>query len=121
MPKPGQPVVRKQRRSFRGVVARVALALLSTLMLLAAPLCVAQAQSADCDKMTMPMEVGDHQDQGARISKLDCAVGCRVVPPLGPQVIAPVRVVYEVHFVTDLRTPEGIVVDPAVPPPRWAV
>jgi|GEM_PF-3692477 hypothetical protein len=116
-----QPVVRKLRRSFGGAAARVALALLSTLMLLAAPLCVAQAQSADCDRMTMPMEVGDHQDQGAPISKLDCAVGCRVVPPLGPQVVAPVRVAYEVHFVTDLRTPEGVVVDPAVPPPRWAV
>ena len=103
------------------MVARVALALLSTLMLLAAPLCVAQAQSADCETMTMPMDVGDHQDQGAPISKLDCAVGCRVVPALGPQVIAPVRVAYEAHFVTDLRTPEGIVIDPAVPPPRWSV
>ena len=113
--------MRRQSSSFGGVVARVALALLSTLMLLAAPLCVAQAQSADCETMTMPMDVGDHQDQGAPISKLDCAVGCRVVPALGPQVIAPVRVAYEAHFVTDLRTPEGIVIDPAVPPPRWSV
>ncbi len=121
MPKPRQPVVRKQRRLLGGAVARAALALLSALMLLAAPLCVAQAKSADCETMTMPMDVGDHQDQGAPISKLDCAVGCRVVPPLGPQVVAPMRVAYEVHFVTDLRTPVGIVVDPAVPPPRWAV
>ncbi|MBU2135326.1 MAG: hypothetical protein KKA45_03910 [Alphaproteobacteria bacterium] len=121
MRKSKQPVVKSQRRSCGGAVAHVALALLSALMLLAAPLCVAQAQSADCETMTMPIEVGDHQDQGGPISKLDCAVGCRVVPPLGPQVIAPVRVAYEVHFVTDLRTPEGVVVDPVVPPPRWAV
>ncbi len=115
-----QPVVRSQRRSFGGAAARMALALLSALMLLAAPLCVAQAQSADCETMTMTMEVGDHHDQGAPISKLDCAVGCRLVAPLGPQVTAPVRIAYEVCFVTDLRTPKGIVVDPAVPPPRWA-
>ena len=116
-----KPVVRSQRRSFGGAAVRMALALLSALMLLAAPLCVAQAQSADCETMTMPMGGGDQQDHGAPASKLDCAVGCRVVPPLGPQVVAPMRVAYEVHFVTDLRTPVGIVVDPAVPPPRWAV
>jgi hypothetical protein len=114
-----QPIVRRQRRSFGAAIARVALGLLSAVMLLAAPICVAQAQSAHCETMTM--DVADYQDDIAPISKLDCVVACRVIPPLGPQVIAPVRVAYEVHFVTDLRTPEGVVVDPAVPPPRWAV
>lgn len=103
---------------------RLALGIVGALVLLAAPLCVAQAQSSTCEAMVMmPLEGGNHDghDQSAPTAKPDCAVGCRLVSQLGPQVIAPVRVVYKVQFETEQRTPDGIVVAPVVPPPRWVV
>ncbi len=101
---------------------RLLLGIVSVLVLFAAPLCVAQAQSPDCEAMMMaPMESSDHQGQGAPPSKLDCAVGCRLAPQVGPQLTVPVRVAYEIFFETELRTLDGIEVDPAVPPPRWGV
>jgi hypothetical protein len=119
-----RPLSIQTRQSFGGAVARLAVGIVGALMLLAAPLCVGQAQSSECDTMAMmPMDSGDHHrhDQGAPTAKPDCAVGCRLVPQLGPQVIAPMRVVYEVQFETEQRTPAGIIVDPAVPPPRGMV
>lgn len=116
-----RPLSIQARRSVGGAIARLALGLVGALMLLAAPLCVAQAQSSECDTMAMmPLDSGDQHghDQNAPVAKLDCAVGCRLLPELGPQVIAPVRVVYAVEFEAERRVAEGIVVDPAVPPPR---
>ncbi|MDP2258584.1 MAG: hypothetical protein Q8J89_02560 [Caulobacter sp.] len=111
-----------KHRLFGGAFLRLLLGLVSATVLLAAPLCMAQAQSAECDAMIMtPMAGDDHQGQGARAPQLDCAVGCRLAPQVGPQVTEPVRIAYEVFFERERHTLDGIEVDPAVPPPRWAV
>jgi hypothetical protein len=122
MGKPNRPPVRMKRRSLGGSFVRLLLGIVSVAVLFAAPLCVAQAQSAECEAMVMaPMESGDHQDQGAPSSTPICAIGCRLAPQVGPQIAVPVGVAYEAYFDTALRALEGIEVDPAVPPPRWAV
>ncbi|MBP7703695.1 MAG: hypothetical protein KA105_00260 [Caulobacter sp.] len=119
------PSMKRQGRLAGDALARLMLGVVSALLLLAVPLCTAQAQDTDCATMTMmPMEgSGHHQplDQGAPVSKLDCTLGCRLLPQMGPQVTAPVRVTYEIHFEEALRRLDGIVIDPAVPPPRWTV
>lgn len=119
-------IAARSHRPLGGAVVRLMLGVLSALLLLAAPLCIAQAQTADCESMMMmPMDDGGdhgaHHDQGTPSAKPDCTVGCRVAPTFGASFPAPVRVVYEIQFETELRTLAGIVIDPAVPPPRWSV
>ncbi len=122
MRQPSLPSASTKHRSIGGAFLRLLLRIVSVLVLFAAPLCMAQAQSAECEAVMMAtMEGGDHEEQGAPPSKPDCAVGCRLAPQVGPQLPVPVRVAYEIIFKTELRTLDGIEVDPAVPPPRWGV
>ncbi len=121
MRRPSRLPVRMKYRSLSGFLMRLLLGIVSVAVLFAAPLCVAQAQSAACEAMVMaPMQGGDHHEPGAPPPNPDCAIGCRLAPQVAPQITAPVRVAYEIYFETVLGTLDGIEVDPAVPPPRWA-
>jgi hypothetical protein len=110
-----------RRRSGRAgcAIARLCLGILGALLLLAAPLCVAQAQADDCASMSMDRD-DTGADKTAPASKGDCAVGCRPISPSAPVLEAPLRVAYEIRFDAEPPAPAGIVVDPPVPPPRRA-
>ena len=64
-------------RGGRRPIARLCLGLLGAILLLAAPLCLAQAQADDCAAMSMTM---GHGDNPAAHPKTDCAIGCRLAP-----------------------------------------
>lgn len=124
MRKSNRTIALVRRRSIGVALSRVILGGLGALMFLAGPLCVAQAQSSECDAMSMarPLDTLDldspHDEGSKAISKPDCALGCRVVPETSVQILEPVRVAYEIRFETEPHPLVGIVIDPAVPPPR---
>lgn len=66
MRKLNRPPVRMKHRSLGCSFMRLLLGIVSVVVLFAAPLCVAQAQSAECEAMVMsPMQGGDHQEPAA--------------------------------------------------------
>lgn len=82
--------------------------------------CEVQAMTADCEATMGGMP--DHGDEDGSSSKqIDCAIGCRLAPPLAPALVAPTAVRYAVHYTDKPQSEEGLTPDPAVPPPRGLV
>lgn len=82
--------------------------------------CETQAMTADCEA-TMGAMPHHGDDQGAPDKRVDCAIGCRLAPPLAPALVAPTAVLYSVRYTDTPQSGEGITPDPAVPPPRRLV
>lgn len=101
-------------------IARLCLGVLAAITLLAAPLCIAQPRGDDraATPMSHGEDAGCHRTQP--VSKAECAVGCRLALQSAPVFEAPLRVTYDIRFEADAPGPEGVVVDPPVPPPRRA-
>jgi len=82
--------------------------------------CETQAITAQCDtSMESMAHHGD--DPGPAAAQVDCAMGCRLAPPLAPALVAPTAVLYSVRYTGSPQSGEGITPDPAVPPPRGLV
>lgn len=98
---------------------RMVVALVGAIVLMVGALpCASQAMTNDC----MASMAGHQGDRPAHSSKSlagpDCAIGCRLAPPVAPSVVPPVPVSYSVTYPPVRVGGDGLPTDPADPPPR---
>lgn len=98
---------------------KLAGALLSAVALVLGALpCAAQAMTNDC-MSTMEKQAPHHPAQSEKApAGPDCAIGCRLAPPVTPSISPPLPVSYAVAYSIKPTAEDGLTADPADPPPR---